>query len=123
MVLLRFEWHNPVSWKFKLPPPPRDDLIKGEQETACQRKSDKQKRRTQLPSNTSIQWNEEHQEILEALIEHLISPPLMSYPDFSRPFILHTDASESGLRAVLYQRKDGEVEVIAYASRSLTMLI
>ena len=23
MVLLRFEWHNPVSWKRKLPPPPR----------------------------------------------------------------------------------------------------
>ena len=22
MVLLRFEWHNPVSWKLKLPPPP-----------------------------------------------------------------------------------------------------
>ena len=21
MVLLRFEWHNPVSWKLKLPPP------------------------------------------------------------------------------------------------------
>ena len=22
VVLLRFEWHNPVSWKLKLPPPP-----------------------------------------------------------------------------------------------------
>ena len=72
-----------------------------------------------MPSNTSIQWNEEHQVILEALIEHLISPPLMSFPDFSSPFILHTDASESGLGAVLYQRKDGEMKVIAYASRSL----
>ena len=99
---------------------PLYDLIKGEQETVCQRKSDKQKRRTQLPSNTSIQWEEEHQVILEALIEHLISPPLMSYPDFSSPFILHTDASESGLGAVLYQRKDGELKVIAYASRALT---
>ena len=23
MVLLRFEWHNPLSLKLKLPPPPR----------------------------------------------------------------------------------------------------
>ena len=27
MVLLRFEWHNPVSWKLKLPPPPPRGLI------------------------------------------------------------------------------------------------
>ena len=26
-VLVRFEWHNPASWKVKLPPPPRFFLI------------------------------------------------------------------------------------------------
>ena len=29
----------------------------------------------------------------------------MAYPDFSKPYILHTDASEEGLSAVLYQEQ------------------
>ena len=33
MVLLRFEWHNPVSWKLKLPPPralePKSIMVSG----------------------------------------------------------------------------------------------
>ena len=44
----------------------------------------------------------------------------MAYPDFNKPYILCTDASEQGLGAVLYQRQNGETRVIAYASRSLT---
>ena len=44
----------------------------------------------------------------------------MAYPDYTQPFILETDASLKGLGAVLSQKgKDGEVRVIAYASRSL----
>ena len=61
-----------------------------------------------------------HQDILKGLIHHLLNPPLMAYPDFTKSFVLHTDASELGLGAVLYQRQEGHLRVIAYASRALT---
>lgn len=44
----------------------------------------------------------------------------MTYPNYSEPFILHTDASEQGLGGALYQRQDGKLRVIAYGSRTLT---
>lgn len=44
----------------------------------------------------------------------------MAYPEPNSPFILHTDASESGLGAVRYQQQNGKLRVIAYAPRSLS---
>ena len=74
----------------------------------------------QAPSSQKVIWTEVHQSILEKLIDCLTQPPVMAYPDFSKPYILHTDASETGLGAVLYQEQNGALRVIAYGSRTLS---
>lgn len=49
----------------------------------------------------------------------LLSPPILCYPDFSKRFILTTDASNFALGAVLSQGEVGKDKPIAYASKSL----
>ena len=74
----------------------------------------------QAPSNEPVEWTKVHKETLNTLINALITPPVMAYPEFDKPFVLHTDSSQEGLGAVLYQRQDGIMRVIGYASRTLT---
>ncbi|XP_035858119.1 uncharacterized protein LOC118495270 [Sander lucioperca] len=75
---------------------------------------------TQLPSRAPVAWTEKHQETLSKLIDQLVNPPVLAYPDFELPFVLHTDASDKGLGAVLYQSQNGKLRVIGYGSRTLT---
>ena len=59
----------------------------------------------------------EHNEAFDALKEALSNAPLLGYPDFTRKFILETNASLNGLGTVLpRQDKDGNICIIAYAS-------
>uniref|UniRef100_A0A3Q2EEI4 Gypsy retrotransposon integrase-like protein 1 n=1 Tax=Cyprinodon variegatus TaxID=28743 RepID=A0A3Q2EEI4_CYPVA len=74
-----------------------------------------------VSSNTPIEWTESHQRVLEELINCLIQPPILAFPDFSLPFVLHTDASSKGLGAVLYQKQNEKLRVIAYGSRTLSV--
>lgn len=63
---------------------------KGKQKTKIggRRKSD------QAPSSKSITWTAEHQEVLCKLIEFLLHPPILGYPQFENPFVMHCDASQ-----------------------------
>ena len=67
-----------------------------------------------------IQWTSTHQEKLEQLVDALVRPPVLGYPDVTEPCVLHCDASQVGLGAVLYQRQQGKMRVIAYGSRTLS---
>ena len=64
-------------------------------------------------------WSEEHREIFNKLKHLLTTAPVLGYADFTKPFILETDASNQGLGAVLSQEKNGMRYVVAYASRRL----
>uniref|UniRef100_A0A8C2HM53 Gypsy retrotransposon integrase-like protein 1 n=1 Tax=Cyprinus carpio TaxID=7962 RepID=A0A8C2HM53_CYPCA len=74
----------------------------------------------QLVSSHPVTWTDEHQKALCELIDYLSNPPVLGYPDLDDPFVLHCDASQEGLGAVLYQRQRGKLVVIAYGSRTLT---
>jgi hypothetical protein len=64
-------------------------------------------------------WTEKEQASFDLLKFKLTNIPLLQYPDFSRQFILTTDASGYALGAILSQGKLGHDEPIAYASRIL----
>lgn len=45
----------------------------------------------------------------------------MGFANPKLPYILHTDASTTGLGAALYQEQEGQLRVIAYTSRGLSV--
>ena len=49
----------------------------------------------------TFMWEQKHQEAFETLKNALILPPILDYPRQGDKFILTTDASDSGLGAVL----------------------
>ena len=65
-------------------------------------------------------WGEKETQAFETLKKALCTAPILIRPNWSKPFILLTDASRSGLGAVLSQLDDENRErVILYASRGL----
>lgn len=73
-----------------------------------------------LRKNSPFVWSETCKSAFETIKEYLVSSPVISCPDFDKPFIIQTDASDYGLGAVLTQDfPDGE-HVVSFISRSLT---
>lgn len=67
-----------------------------------------------------FQWNEQAQMAFEYLKSRLTTAPILSHPDFSRPFIIQCDASATGVGSVLCQvGLDGEEHPIAFMSKKL----
>ncbi|KAL2098960.1 hypothetical protein ACEWY4_005440 [Coilia grayii] len=66
-----------------------------------------------------VAWSPECASAFQELKQELLQAPILAYADFTKPFIVYTDASHCGLGAVLAQQQEGVERVIAYASRSL----
>ena len=60
-------------------------------------------------------------EVFETLKQKCVQAPILSLPDFKKPFLLETDTSGKGLGAVLSQKQDnGHYHTIAFVSQVLT---
>ncbi|MEW8547228.1 MAG: RNase H-like domain-containing protein, partial [Candidatus Thiodiazotropha sp.] len=84
------------------------------------------KRRKRVPvkmnahdTNFELRWTEKCTMAFETLKTSLISAPILGFPDFTKSFVVETDASFKGLGAVLSQDQPQGRVVIAYASRAL----
>ena len=73
-----------------------------------------------LKGHKKFQWTPSCQQAFDFLKSKLTSPPILGYPDFSQPFILHSDASAYAIGAVLSQLQSGKETVISYWSRQLS---
>ena len=90
---------------------PLYDLLKVEKEENNYHKGEKVKgvkekhKQKQKSSTLGIDWIEVHRIAFQKLTDCHIKSAIMAYPDFSKPFLLHVDASQEGLGAVLYQHQ------------------
>ena len=64
-------------------------------------------------------WSPACEASFQLLKEKLVSPPILAYPDYNRPYILQTDASGESVGMVLAQVQDDVERVIAYAGKRL----
>ena len=72
-----------------------------------------------LKKGVKFVWTDDCQLAFECLRNALVEAPILSYPNFNERFVLYTDASNTGIGAVLAQDINGVEQTIAYASRSL----
>lgn len=66
-----------------------------------------------------VTWGPEQDEAFRTLKSKLLEEPVLRLPDFSRPFVVQTDASDYGIGAALMQEYEGILHPVAYASKKL----
>ena len=69
-----------------------------------------------------VSLSEEALEAFKALKQACMNSPVLAFADYTKDFLLETDASREGLGAVLSQKQeDGWFHLVAYGSQALTM--
>ena len=73
-----------------------------------------------LRKNTNFFWSEECNKNFELLKETLQKSLVLISPDFKKPYIIQTDASNKGLGYVISQEVDNELRPIKFGGRVLS---
>lgn len=96
---------------------PLFELLKG-----AQRKGGLHKKKLSSRRLCASDWTSQQEQAFEGLKSSLVHSVVLVHPDFTRPFVLSTDASLDGIGAVLSQVQEGETRArpIAFASKSLS---
>lgn len=72
-----------------------------------------------LKGDTNFEWSDAQEQAFASLKTSLCTEPLLQYPDFTRSFIVATDASKYAIGGILSQGIIGKDRPIAYTSRLL----
>jgi len=75
--------------------------------------------RTRKGESNNVKWEEPQEKAFQTLKAVLSKAPILHLPDVEKPFILRTDASDTGVGGVLMQEVGGKKFPVAYASKKL----
>ena len=68
-----------------------------------------------------VTWGDAQERAFVDLQSALMRKPILKLPDYHKPFVLRTDASNIGLGAALMQEADGKLHPVAFASKKLNV--
>ena len=74
---------------------------------------------TKKGSPNIVPWGTEHADAFNKLKQLLSCEPVLKLPDFTREFVLRTDASNVGIGGVLMQKYDDQYFPVMYISKKL----
>lgn len=74
--------------------------------------------------DSTIQWNDVLRTSFDVVKDALLRSPVLSFPDFTRPFHIATDASQTGVGGVLFQPRSADehitpTNIVALVSKKL----
>jgi hypothetical protein len=74
-----------------------------------------------LKKDYQFHWTEECQQIFDTMKQKMVTAPILVFPDWSKEFHVHVDASSIALGVVLAQLGAGDIDhLLAFASRKLS---
>lgn len=73
-----------------------------------------------LKKDHTWNWTKEHDQAFEAIVSKLAKYPILRMPDFNKPFLIRTDASDFAFGSALVQVHDGIEHPIAFHSGSFS---
>jgi hypothetical protein len=69
-------------------------------------------------SKKGFEWNDQAAAAFQLLKEAMVHTPVLALPDFAQPFVIETDACDTGVGSVLMQQG----HPIAYMSKALGVM-